>query len=417
MKVIANVLNSISIFTFTYGLFNKKEPLPMNKEQFSSWLAGFIDGEGSFQVFLDRLYLRVMFRIRLHKDDINVLQKIQDFLGVGRVVIEGNSCVFIISNVKELINVLFPLLDKYNLYTTKWLDYIDFKKVVLFLSDSKTTKLSLSEIEKIKNNMSHMNSGRTEYNYSLIPPRREVNPFWFLGFIEGEGTFGFKNLSPFFQLGQHIRSLYVLEAIANYLQSIPKGFKFSLRSEAPNVINSFNKKTDVSVISILNIDALYDYLVFFLLDMPFQTRKGEDFYYWCIVLHLHKLGYFYLQEGRNLAYLISQFINTGRYSTNPNPGKAPNLADIKKVLNLNLPVTLTPSMLHVDLAKAFATKVKTRAIWVYENGVLLNGSPFSSFASAMEAAGYSKTSIAGRRSIDTGKIIGGRFTFYSNPLL
>ena len=261
-----------------------------------------------------------------------------------------------------------------------------------------------------------MNSGRTKYNNSLIP-KIVVNPFWLLGFIEGEGTFGFKNLSPFFQLGQHIRSLYVLEAIANYLQSIPKGFKFSLRSEAPNVINSFNKKTDVSVISILNIDALYDYLVFFLLDMPFQTRKGEDFYYWCIVLHLHKLGYFYLQEGRNLAYLISQFVNTGRYSSKPNPGKAPNLADIKKVLNLNLPVTLTPSMLHVDLAKAFATKVKTRAIWVYENGVILNGSPFSSFASAMEAVGYSKTSIAGRRSIDTGKIIGGRFTFYSYPLL
>lgn len=329
-----------------------------------------------------------MFRIRLHKDDINVLQKIQEFVGVGRVIIEGNSCVFIISNVKELINVLFPLLDKYNLYISKWLDYIDFKKIVLFLSLSKTTKLSLSEIEQIKNNISHMNSGRTEYNYSLIP-KIVVNPFWLLGFIEGEGTFGFKNLSPFFQLGQHIRSLYVLEAIANYLESIPKGFKFSLRSEAPNLINSFNKKTDVSVISILNIDALYDYLVFFLLDMPFQTRKGEDFYYWCIVLHLHKLGYFYLQEGRNLAYLISQFINTGRYSSNPNPGKAPNLADIKKVLNLNLPVTLTPSMLHVDLAKAFARKVKTRAIWVYENGVLLNGSPFSSFA--MEAAGYSKT--------------------------
>lgn len=69
-----------------------------------------------------------------------------------------------------------------------------------------------------------------------------------------------------------------MEAIANYLQSIPKGFKFSLRSEAPNVINSLNKKTDVSVISILNIDALYDYLLFFLLDMPFQTRKGEDFH-------------------------------------------------------------------------------------------------------------------------------------------
>ena len=187
MKVIANVLNSISIFTFTYGLFNKKEPLPINKEQFSSWLAGFIDGEGSFQVFLDRVYLRVMFRIRLHKDDINVLQKIQDFLGVGRVVIEGNSCVFIISNVKELINVLFPLLDKYNLYTTKWLDYIDFKKVVLFLSESNTTRVSSSQLEGIHNIMTNMNSCRTEINYSLIP-KIVVNPFWLLGFIEGEGT-------------------------------------------------------------------------------------------------------------------------------------------------------------------------------------------------------------------------------------
>ena len=129
------------------------------------------------------------------------------------------------------------------------------------------------------------------------------------------------------------------------------------------------------------------------------------------------------------------YVNTGRYSTNPNPGKAPSLTLFKKVLNLNLPVTLTPApapapavplpdswpgtvgrMSHVDLAKAFAPKVKASGIWVYDNGVLLNGSPFSSFASAMKAIAYSKTSIAGRRSIDTGKLIGGRFTFYSKPL-
>ena len=165
----------------------------MNKEQYSSWLAGFIDAEGNFQVYLDRLYLRVMFRIRLHKDDIDVLQKIQAFLGVGRVAIEGNSCVFIISNVKDLITVLFPLLDKYNLFTTKWLDYIDFKQAVLFISDSKTTKVPLTELERIKDMISKMNLGRADYNYSLMP-KVVVNPFWLLGFIEGEGTFGFKNL-------------------------------------------------------------------------------------------------------------------------------------------------------------------------------------------------------------------------------
>ena len=271
-----------------------------------------------------------------------------------------------------------------------------------------------------------MNLGRIEFNYSLIPVLREVDPFWLLGFIEAEGTFGFKNLSPFFQIGQHVRSLFVLEAIASYLKSIPKEFQFSVKSVSPTVNFSINKKTSVSVISIVNIDTLYDYLLFFLLDMSFQTRKGVDFHFWCIVLHLHKLGYFYLQEGRNLAYKISQYVNTNRYSTNPNPAQAPSLTEINKVLNINLPVTLTPSMLHVDLAKAFVSKVKLNAIWVYDNEVLLSESPFSTFASAYqkknifffleEAIGYSKTSIAGRRSIDTGKKIGGRYTFYSKPL-
>ena len=88
-----------------------------------------------------------------------------------------------------------------------------------------------------------MNSGRTEFNYSLIPGLRVVDPFWLLGFIEAEGTFGFKNLSPFFQIGQHVRSLFVLEAIANYLKSIPKGFQFSVKSVSPIINFIINKKT------------------------------------------------------------------------------------------------------------------------------------------------------------------------------
>ena len=147
MKVIAKHVEYNKYFTFNDILFNRRELYPMNRSQFSRWLVGFIDGEGNFQVFLDIHYLRVMFIIRLHKDDISVLHKIQKFLGVGRVVLDGNSCVFIINNVKDLINVLFPLLEKYKLYTSKWLDYLDFKKVALFLSESNTTRVSLSQLE------------------------------------------------------------------------------------------------------------------------------------------------------------------------------------------------------------------------------------------------------------------------------
>jgi len=76
-------------------------------------------------------------------------------------------------------------------------------------------------------------------------------------------------------------------------------------------------------------------------------------------------------------------------------------------------------MSHTDLAKAFARILKQDAIWVYDKGVLLSSDgekPFTSFRSAMEAIGYSKSSISARRSIDTGKVIGGRYTFYSKPL-
>lgn len=80
----------------------------MNREQFSRWLMGFIDAEGNLQVYLDRGYLRVMFRIRLHIDDIQILYNIRDFLGVGRVKSCGSNCVFIISDLDELSIVLIP---------------------------------------------------------------------------------------------------------------------------------------------------------------------------------------------------------------------------------------------------------------------------------------------------------------------
>ena len=105
----------------------------MDQKQFSLWLSGFIDGEGNFQLFLDRIYLRAIFRIRLHIDDVTVLYKIKEFLGVGKVTVHGSNCLFSITDIREMQNVLFPLLDINTLFTTKWLDYLDFKSVVNYL--------------------------------------------------------------------------------------------------------------------------------------------------------------------------------------------------------------------------------------------------------------------------------------------
>ena len=91
----------------------------MDKNKFSLRLSGFIDGEGNFQVFLDRHYLRAIFRIRLHIDDIAILFKIKKILGVGKVTIQGSNCLYSITNIRDIHNVLLPLLDSYNLFTSK----------------------------------------------------------------------------------------------------------------------------------------------------------------------------------------------------------------------------------------------------------------------------------------------------------
>jgi hypothetical protein len=147
MRMVANMRNNLNIVPLIYKLYNRKVPADMNRNQFSLWLSGFIDGEGNFQVFLDRNYLRAVFRIRLHIDDIAILFKIKDFLGVGKVSIHGSNCLFSISNIRDIQNVLLPLLDIYNLFTIKWLDYLDFKLVVNYLSSTNTTKVSAEKLE------------------------------------------------------------------------------------------------------------------------------------------------------------------------------------------------------------------------------------------------------------------------------
>ena len=83
--------------------------------------------------------------------------------------------------------------------------------------------------------------------------------------------------------------------------SLESEFKFSTSLKENSTLN---KRTNVLVISYSNIDSLHDILAHCLIQFPFQTRKGIDFYYWCIVLYMHKFGYIYLTEGRKLAVAL-----------------------------------------------------------------------------------------------------------------
>lgn len=61
-----------------------------------------------------------------------------------------------------------------------------------------------------------MNRGRLnidEKQKEFLINKVSINMGWLLGFVEGEGTFGYKHLVPYFQIAQHKKNLFVLEAI------------------------------------------------------------------------------------------------------------------------------------------------------------------------------------------------------------
>lgn len=96
-----------------------------------------------------------------------------------------------------------------------------------------------------------MNLGRKDINinkYSSFTQDYNINPYWLLGFVEGEGTFGIKNLVPYFQIAQHTKNKAILDGIRLYLSSIPKGLNLTTNTPVPLLTYNLIKKQKYSLI-------------------------------------------------------------------------------------------------------------------------------------------------------------------------
>jgi hypothetical protein len=112
----------------------------MNKD-FGNWLAGFIDGEGSFglHMHIQHKHLKAFyyprFNIRLRADDTPILLQIRDFLGVGKIYYhesEGRNLMvsYQIDNVKDLMK-LVAILDSCPLRAKKRKEYEIWRTCVI----------------------------------------------------------------------------------------------------------------------------------------------------------------------------------------------------------------------------------------------------------------------------------------------
>ena len=110
------------------------------------------------------------FIIELHIDDIDTLKYIKSKLNLGNeIAVYGNSCKFTVIHRRE-ISKLISVFDKYNLNTTKYLDYLDFKKAFHLYYEKNRGWLRLplnkrtliDQLLKLKNGM---NKNRIEFNF------------------------------------------------------------------------------------------------------------------------------------------------------------------------------------------------------------------------------------------------------------
>ena len=403
-----------------------KKNIPNASRQFIEWLVGFTDSEGSFSINFNKslTYFNLRFSIELHSGDIDILRKIAQTLGIGEVIKIKNrdSALFYVTKFDDITKVIIPIFQEFPLQTTKHLDFICLSKAALIkLNSKKISKTDLIKTKKLKETMNNSRLIIDKKQEDNLNNKISINMWWLLGFVEGEGTFGYKHLVPYFQIAQHKKNLFVLNAIEIYLTNIFKESTKAISGHKFHVKYTLNKRRDVYSMTVEKIETNFYYIVPLFESMSFLTRKGLYYHYWVISVIMHKFGYYYLPEGKKIALQISSATNKYRYTTNiSNKIELPDYDSISKLLAQTPLFDVASGRSHFDLVREFIISKGGRKgfiVYIYVSGFEgykeLKGSPFSSYGDGHVAIGLKPGSRVIGRYIDTGKAYKDKYIFSS----
>lgn len=367
---------------------NEDNLLKNVSSEFLYWFSGFTDAEGNFLISIDRQYVRFRFKISLHIDDVEVLNTIKSNLNVGTVTLESsrNRCSYIIQNYEEIKNIICPIFNAFPLHTSKRLDFENFAQAVFIKDNKQLSDAGLSKIVSLKNTM---NTKREIFTYNTTKSQIIINPNWFIGFIEGEGTFGIKTGSAlYFQIAQKNTSQESLNAITTFLTGLSNNVLQNSKILPLNVISTTNVRTGVVSLVVNSVDSLYYYLLPLLDTSKMYSRKGIDFNLWRLALLLKIKGYYYLPEGKTLFLDISDILNK-RYSTNTTKNISEIMDNIFKrsqiIFEKDPPFGVKSNIPHSDNVRKFSIQNRSdnpKVVYIYTNEGMIEGSPFVSYSSA-----------------------------------
>ena len=268
------------------------------------FITGFSDAESSFIVSIyqdknSKLKWRVSpcFSIHIHNKDIELLESIRDFLGVGKVRKNSEkTAIFRVDNIQDL-QVIIDHFDKYPLVGDKVSDYLLFKQCYNLIKQKKhLTPAGFNQILALKYNL---NKGfnddfkkrfpnikpvnRPKYIFKGIP-----NPHWISGFVSGDSTFSVSIEKGYNKIGKRVRLIFgtclhnkdteLLIGISNYfynlsgltLETVSKEYKFDR-----NKYIHITEKT--ALLQIKNFSDIVDKVIPFFDKYPVLGVKSLDF--------------------------------------------------------------------------------------------------------------------------------------------
>lgn len=195
-----------------------------------------------------------------------------------------DKCRLIISN-REGVKVLLAIFERFPLNSTKYLDFLCFKKA-FFIYQSReggiNTEVLTKKILELKDSM---NTRRKRVD-SVMPVDHKINitKSWLLGYLEGDGSFSLErtNINPAFSLAATEEQYLLFHEIKEYLYNeffLDDEYSlFKLRLGKAILIIKGDPEKDSNykpslAIRISNIKILHNYLLPYLDSMTFKSKK------------------------------------------------------------------------------------------------------------------------------------------------
>jgi LAGLIDADG endonuclease len=314
-----------------------------NKDNFLQWFVGFSDAESNFSVVPHKDGTRInkftfRFTIRLHSDDENSLIFINNFLDIGYTFKNDDECGFIVSNKHDLLK-LIEIFDKYQLNTTKFLDFSDFKKAFILYHEreGRLTDLLIDKILSIKNGMN-----KNRVNFEMSQSHIKITKYWLLGLIEGEGSFQLwrSNLLPVFSIVMTERQLPLFIKIKEFLiKELIFNIYDKIKIENTSVIAINNQKarnnSKGSILLIIkNVNLLYNHLIPYLDGLEFITKKYKDYQDFKVLVKVVYYGGNKDKEIKSIILKLSYNMNNYRLSTSTSNSETINSEEKDKLINM-----------------------------------------------------------------------------------